>query len=204
VTVLPRTTRLLGGLLLIAVAFGLTIRAHLGLGPWHVLQQGLSRHLDLSLGTAGVILTAAWLLAAVALRELPGPGTLISILAGNALLDQVVPLLPSVHGLALRFATLCLGLVVMSFGAALTFTAMLGIAPLDAVMTGIYRRVPLSLGQVRIAMELVGFLLGWAAGGEIGVGCLVIGLGIGPGIQRWLQVLGAMPAKHVALEEVPA
>ena len=190
-----RAARVLFGVGLVALAFAMTVRAHLGLGPWHVVQQGLSRQSGLSLGTAGIVTNAALFGVALLLRERPGAGTLAAVVLGNVLLDGVLPLVPTPHGAPLRALTLLAALVVMSFGAALYLSAALGAAPLDAVMTGIYRRVPGSLYTVRIGLECLGLLLGLLAGGDVGVGCLVIGAGIGPGIQLWLRLLRAMPEK---------
>jgi len=100
-----------------------------------------------------------------------------------------------------RVVFLVAGLVIMSFGGALYMSARLGVSPLDGLMTGIYRRVPWSLYQVRLGLEVLGFVLGWWAGGEVGIGCVVIGLGIGPFMQLWLGVLRAMPDKLTDLEQ---
>ncbi len=193
-----RIGRVAVGCLFISIGFGLTLRAHLGLGPWHVLQQGLSHHLGVSVGTAGMVTASVLFVVALLLRERPGLGTAASIVLLNVFIDLVLPLVPTPHGMPARLGVLGAGLVVMSFGAALYLSADLGASPLDAVMTGIYRRVPWSLYTVRIGLELVGFVLGWAAGGEIGLGCVVVGLGIGPGIELWLRLLGAMPLKTTA------
>ena len=199
-TATARGLRILVGLTLIAVAFAMTVRAHLGLGPWHVLQQGLSLRTGLSLGLAGVITNSALFLAAVVLRERPGLGTLAAVGLGSGLLDVVLPLVPTPAAMPARLAFLIVGIIVMSGGAALYISADLGAAPLDAVMTGIYRRVPWSLSRVRLSLELLGLALGLAAGGEVGIGCAVVGLGIGPGIQAWLRLLKAMPVKLVERE----
>ena len=200
---ITRSARLAVGLVLIGLSFSLCLRAHLGLGPWWVLQDGLHQHLGISLGVASYLLNAAWLVAAMSLRERPGPGTFLGIGVGGLILDGMLPLVPAPHGLALRLTTLAVALVILGLGAALVFSASFGVSPLDALMTGIFRRVPCSLRQVRIGLEVLGFALGWIAGGEVGVGCVVIGLGVGPSIQAWLKVLGAMPTKLEIEEAVP-
>jgi uncharacterized membrane protein YczE len=66
-------------------------------------------------------------------------------------------------------------------------------------MRGLYRngkRVPLSV--VRLTMEGTSLLIGWLLGGDIGIGTLLIGLGIGPGIAIGLRVMRAMPERHAA------
>jgi len=60
-------------------------------------------------------------------------------------------------------------------------------------MTGAYKRVPFSLYQVRIGLEVLGLALGVLAGGSAGVGSLFIGLTVGPFLHVWLVLLRAMP-----------
>jgi uncharacterized membrane protein YczE len=187
--------RLAVGPLLIAVAFAAVLRAHLGLGPWHVLQQGLADHLGITLGQAGWVSAGTVMVVAMVLGELPGPGTVIAMFVGGLLIDAVMPHIGTPTMLAGRFGFLLGGLAVMSLGGSLMISARLGTSPLDALMTGIYRRTPFRISSVRLGLEVLGLALGWAAGGEVGVGCVVIGLGIGPCIQAWLGLLGAIPPK---------
>ena len=197
-----RAARLVVGLALIAVAFSLVLRAHLGLGPWHVLQQGMADHLGISIGESGWLQGAVLLVLALLLRERPGVGTVAAVFLLNLLIDWLLPLIGTPHGLAGRGLTLAGGTLLMGFGAALYLSAHLGASPIDAVMTGLYRRLPVPLFGVRLGLEALGLALGWWAGGEVGIGCLAIGIGIGPMIHGFLRLLRAMPERH--LEGVPA
>lgn len=203
-SVLERLARIAAGLLVIAVAFAMTVHCHLGLGPWHVLQQGVSRRTGVTLGTAGDIMAAALTLTAFALGERIGVGTLAAVVAGNVLLDLVLPVVPTPHGVALRLLLLAASCLAMAFGGSLVLSAELGASPLDQVTFGIYRRVPGPFAATRVCLETFGFLAGWAAGGEVGIGCAVIGFGIGPSLQLWLHVLRATPDKRTAQRARPA
>jgi uncharacterized membrane protein YczE len=44
-------------------------------------------------------------------------------------------------------------------------------------------------------MECTALVTGWLLGGAVGVGTVIIGLGIGPGMAFWLRVLRAMPER---------
>ena len=192
---LDRGVRLLVGVFLGAVGYALTLRANLGLGPWHVLQQGLAEQLEVSIGTASILVNVALLVAAIALRERPGVGTVAATTLGGVFLDAVLPALGHPHGTPAEVAALVAGLVVMSFGGALYMSALLGSSPLDAVMTGVYRWTPLSLHNARLGLEIAGLTLGWWAGGTVGIGSAVIGLGIGPALHAWLHLLRSVPEK---------
>jgi uncharacterized membrane protein YczE len=190
-----RAARLLVGIALVGIAFALIVQAHLGLGPLHVLLQGGGRRLGLSIGQASIVVNLVLLLVATALRERSGIGSLMSIVLGGILVDAFLLVVPEPRSLVVRSAMMVGGLAVMAFGAALYMSADLGASPYDAVMVGIYRRVSWSLSQVRIGLEVLSLAAGWVAGGEVGVGCVVIGLGIGPGIELSLRLLRAVPEK---------
>jgi uncharacterized membrane protein YczE len=196
-TPLARTARLGAGLACSALAFSLVLRAHLGLGPWHVLQQGLAEHLGITLGQSAWLMGAAMLAASASLGERPGPGTVAVVAGGGALIDLVLPHVATPHDSALRVGYLVVGTLVMSLGGALTIAADVGVSPLDGLMKGLYRVVPVPLFAVRLGLEALGLALGWWAGGEVGIGCLVIGVGIGPGIHAFCRLLRAMPRRAV-------
>ena len=191
------------GLTVIAVAFAMTVHCHLGLGPWHVLQQGISRRAGVTLGTAGDVMAAALTVVAFSLGERIGIGTLAAVVAGNGLLDLFMPITPTPHGVVLRLVLVAASCLAMAFGGSLVLSANLGASPLDQVTFGIYRRVPGPFAATRVSLEAFGFLVGWAAGGEVGIGCAIIGLGIGPSLQLWLHVLRATPAKREAAAAKP-
>jgi uncharacterized membrane protein YczE len=198
-----RIARVVTGQLIIAAMFCALLRAHLGLGPLFVLQQGISLHTPLSIGMASIALGVVLFATALLLRERPGFGTLASVVLTGVFIDLLMPLFPDWRGLPLRVAMCFVGIVVMTFGGALYMSADLGASPYDAVMTGIFRRVPFSLYAVRLAMEAVACLLGWLAGGEVGVGSVIVGVVVGPSLQFWLRVLRATPEKlHQAPEAV--
>jgi uncharacterized membrane protein YczE len=196
-----RFARLLAGNVLIAMAIALNVRSELGLGPLFVVFQGLERHGVATIGTAAILTNVVLLLGALALRERPGIGTLVQVFLLGPLTDLMLWATPSVHSLGARTAYLLSAYVVLVIGAALYLSADLGAGPYDAVMRGLYRnsrRLPLSV--VRLGMEGTALLIGWLLGGDVGIGTLLIGLGIGPGIAYGLRVMRAMPERHVSVK----
>jgi uncharacterized membrane protein YczE len=192
-----RYARLFVGFVLIAEAIALNVRCELGLGPLFIVFEGLHEHGVPTIGTAAIIINAALLLWALALRERPGLATLGQVFLVGPMADLALLVTPRVDNVGLQATYLVVSLLVMSFGAALYLSADHGAGPYDAVMRGLYRngrRLPLA--GVRLAMELTAVLVGWLLGGPVGVGTVVIGLGIGPGIAVGLRVLRAMPDRH--------
>ena len=204
--VIPLTPRrlVLRGVLLVAgcalstLCYALTIRATLGLGPLYVVQQGLARTVGMSIGHAVVVTGLALVLLSMALRVLPGPGTLALPVLGGVLLDAVLPAMPSLHGMWLRAAVVVVATWFMALGGALVIRASIGVAPYDAVMLGLGARTGRSLRAIRLAMELTMLVCGWLLGGTVGAGTVVTGVLIGPALHFWLVRLGVPAARRVA------
>src|SRR4029077_11502562 len=89
----PRTRRLaqlLAGLILYGVSSSMMVLASLGLDPWNVLNQGLSRRLGLGVGTWAIIVGVVVLLAWVPLRQRPGIGTIANVLVVGVVIDVIL------------------------------------------------------------------------------------------------------------------
>ena len=193
-----RTARLLGGLALFGFALALMVRADLGLGPWDVLHQGLARQLHLPIGTVTILVGAVVLLAWVPLRQRPGPGTVANVVLVGLAVDGSLAVLPSVHLLALRYALLLAGIVLMAVATGLYVGAAFGPGPRDGLMTGLAARgVPIRVG--RTAIEVSVLAIGFLTGGSVGVGTVVFALTIGPLVQLTLRWLAVAPTevRHV-------
>ena len=88
-----RAASLLFGLGLFALAIVLILESRLGLSPWDVLNQGLSRHTPLSFGMANVAVGLTVLVVGWALGGRPGIGTL----ANAVLVGTFIQGLTSIH-----------------------------------------------------------------------------------------------------------
>jgi uncharacterized membrane protein YczE len=183
---------------LATICYAITIRAHLGLGPLFVLQDGVTRQTGIAIGTSVMVVGFALVLVAVGLRSWPGPGTLVLPVIGGVTLDLLLPHVPTIHGWPLQGTAVLVATWMMALGGALMIRASVGVAAYDSVMLGLRRLLGRPLGPIRIGMETTVLIAGWLLGGSVGVGTVVTGLLIGPGIQFWLQVLGG-PTKAAAL-----
>jgi uncharacterized membrane protein YczE len=185
-----RVAFLVAGSTIASVCYALTIRADLGLGPLFVLQDGVAIRCGFSIGTAVIVTGFALVLVAMALRSWPGPGTLALPVMGGVTLNLVLPHVPTVPGLGLRLLTDVGATFVMALGAALMIRAAVGVSAYDAVMLGLCRVLRRPITPVRIGMETSVLLIGWALGGDVGVGTVITGLLIGPSIHWWLHTIG--------------
>ena len=114
----------------------LMVRAGLGLDPWDVFHQGLSRHTGWTIGTATAIVGVAVLLAWIPLRNRPGIGTLANVVVIAVTVDASLAVLPTPAGLPVRVAMMLGAVLLNAFATVLYIGAGLGPGPRDGLMTG--------------------------------------------------------------------
>ena len=153
--------------------------AGLGVDPWDVLHQGLSRRLGLGVGTWAVIVGVLVLLLWIPLRQRPGFGTLSNVIVVGLTIDAVLATVHPVHGLGLRFIVMGAGVVLNGIATGAYIGAGLGPGPRDGLMTGLAARGH-SIRVVRTWIEITVLLTGWLLGGTVGIGTAVYALCIGP------------------------
>jgi uncharacterized membrane protein YczE len=174
---------LLLGLVLYGVSDGLLLRAALGVDPWDVLHQGLSRTLGLQVGTWTNIVGLVVLLGWIPLRQRPGAGTVLNVVVIGLVVDATLDVVAAVGPMPLRISILIGAVVVNGVATGLYIGAGLGPGPRDGLMTGFAARGH-SIRVVRTGLELTVLAGGWALGGYVGVGTVLYAVGIGP-IVHW-------------------
>lgn len=167
------------GQVLCAVGICLQVEARLGVGPWDVLHQGISRRTGISFGAVGVLVGVVAMVAWIPLRQRPGVGTLVNIVLVGLLIDAFLPHTPRPDTTTLRWVQLVVGLVVLAVGVALYLGAGLGDGPRDGLMRALIE-AGLSVRAARTLLEVVVLLTGTLLGGDFGPGTFVVALGIGP------------------------
>ena len=183
-----RFLQLLPGLLLFGFSSGLMLRAALGVDPWDVLHQGLSRSIGLQVGTWAIILGAVVLLGWIPLRQRPGVGTLANVVLVGLVINATLALVPHPHGVLLRAGLLVMSIVLNGIATGLYIGAGLGPGPRDGLMTGFAARGH-SIRLVRTGIELTVLVVGWALGGNVGIGTVLYALAIGPIVHLTLPAL---------------
>lgn len=183
-----RLVQLYAGLVLYGFSDALLVEAALGLSPWDVLHQGLSRSLGLSIGTWVVLVGGVVLLLWIPLRQRPGVGTLSNVLVIGVVLDLSLAVLPTPEGLGVRSGWLVAGVLLNAVATAAYIGARLGPGPRDGLMTGIAARGH-SVRVVRTLIEVTVLGTGFLLGGTVGIGTLVYALGIGPLVHPLLPLL---------------
>lgn len=182
-----RLVRLFAGLVLFGISMAMLIRATLGVGPWDVLHQGLSRHVPLSFGTIVILVSAIVLLLWIPLHERPGIGTVANAIVIGLVVDAALSVMATPATVPGRWGLMLAGVLVNGLATGLYIGAGLGPGPRDGLMTGLAARGH-SISFVRTGIEVVVLAIGWLLGGTVGVGTVVFALGIGPLSQVFLPL----------------
>ncbi|MDT7789768.1 MAG: hypothetical protein QOF58_8187 [Pseudonocardiales bacterium] len=186
---LRRLTQLAAGLWLYGASMAMQIRATLGLDPWDVLHEGLTKRTGLSFGLITAITGVVVLLAWIPLRQRPGIGTIANVVLIAVSVDVSLALIPAPQELLPRIVLLVLGIVLNAVAFAAYVGSRLGPGPRDGMVTGFCRRTGISLRLTRTVIELLVLATGWLLGGTVGIGTILYALGIGPLSQLFLPAL---------------
>lgn len=185
-----RLSRLVAGLLLFGFSDGLILLAGLGVDPWDVLHQGLSRTFGLQVGTWSILASAVVLLLWVPLHQRPGLGTVSNAFLVGLAINGTLAVVPTPHGIPLRAVVMVAGILLNAVATGLYIGAGLGPGPRDGLMTGIAARGH-SVRVARTSIELAVLAIGYLLGGNVGVGTVLYAFGIGPLVHwtiPWLRL----------------
>ncbi|HXV93910.1 MAG TPA: hypothetical protein VD813_11470 [Pseudonocardia sp.] len=181
-----RIPQLVLGLVLYGTSMAMVLRGGLGLDPWDVLHEGITRHTPLSFGLVTALTGLAVLLLWIPLRQRPGLGTVMNVLVIAVSVDVALVLIPEPAGLPARIALMTGGIVLNGVASAAYIGTRLGPGPRDGLMTGLSARTGWSLRLVRTGIEITVLASGWLLGGTVGVGTVLYALAIGPLTQAFL------------------
>ena len=197
-----RLAQLYVGLVLYGISASLLVLAGLGLDPWDVFHQGLSRTFGLAIGTWAIIVGVAVLLLWIPLRQRPGIGTVSNVILVGLTMNVVLGHVHAPRAMAARIACLVCGVFLNGVATGAYIGAGLGPGPRDGLMTGLAAR-GLSIRVVRTGLEVTVLAIGWLLGGTVGVGTVVYALSIGPLAHVFIPLFArGRPTPEGALEAV--
>ncbi len=190
-----RVAILFFGLFIFGIGDAFVIQSNIGNGPWSVLAQGVSKHLNISMGWSTFAISTLVLLAWIPLREKPGFGTLSNIAIIATAIQIGVSVIPLQHNYWVGIVFALIGVGMVGVASTLYITCGLGPGPRDGLMTGIHFKTGIRVGRVRLAIESTVFTLGWLLGGTVGLGTLLFAGLIGQSIAVALGVVSRLTSK---------
>ena len=177
--------QVLTGTSLIGVGISLNYLANLGLGPWGVFHDGLSKTLNITYGRTIIITGIAVMLLWIPLKQKPGIGTIIDIFLVGSVADLIIPNFRLSENVFISLILIFCGIILIGTGTAIYVGAGLGVGPRDGIMVGL-EGLGLKIGMARNIIELLAFLIGWLLGGLVGYVTILFVIGIGPVVQKVL------------------
>ena len=191
-TLKPRFVTLLfliSGLWIFGTGEAILIDAGIGVSPWTVLAQGISKQADLTVGMATFVVSVLVLFLWIPLRETPGIGTILNAVLIAMSIDVMAPFIPNQTDFIPQIIQASIGIILVGIGSALYLTANLGPGPRDGWMTGVQKKTNWPIGRVRVGIEIIVLSIGIALGGTFGLGTIMFAIGIGPAISMSLGVV---------------
>lgn len=176
-----RLVQLLAGLTLYGSSMALQIQSALGLDPWDVFHQGVSKVTGIPFGWVVNGVGAVVLLLWIPLRQRPGIGTIGNVIVLGIAVELTLAVLPDAPSLPMRILLLLAGVVLNGVATGMYIGANLGPGPRDGLMMGYFALHPnRSIRLIRTTIEVTVLAVGWLLGGTVGVGTVLYAVSIGP------------------------
>ena len=177
------------GLSLFGLGEGLLIVSSTGASPWSVLAQGISLHIDLSIGTITFLISFAVLFLWIFLKQKPGIGTILNALIIALMIDLSIKFIPAPDSFIFRLILASFAVLSVGIGSGIYLVANLGPGPRDGLMTGLQKKTNFPIAAVRAFLEITVLSIGWYLGGIVGVGTLLFAFRVAPAVALGLYLV---------------
>jgi len=180
-----RVLRLLAGLFLFATGIVMTINANLGLAPWDVFHQGISKILNITIGQASIGVGVILIVLNSFFGERLGWGTILNMLLIGLFIDLLMlnNIIPVSNSFFSGFIMAMLGMFVIGIASFLYIGAGLGSGPRDGLMVALTKKTGKSVRFIRNFIETSVLVIGYLLGGHVGIGTVLMSLCIGYFVQ---------------------
>ena len=185
-----RFAKLVFGLFIYGVGLAMMVDAQIGIAPWDVLAQGISRQTGLSFGQATVFVSALVLLTWIPLRVKPGLGTIMNAIFVGVFADLALPFIPEPTVYWQQLLLFVSGMLLISFATGLYISCGMGKGPRDGLNMGLAHRFKSPFWIAITAVEIVVVSIGFALGGQVREGTLIFALAIGYLNQLAMRLFG--------------
>ena len=180
---------LIFGLWLFGAGEAAFVAAGIGVSPWTVFAQGVSKQTGLSIGWSTFFSSAIVLLLWIPLKRKPGLGTIANMIVIAIALEVMANVYPQPTERIWQLALVFLGVGLTGFGSGFYLTCNLGTGPRDGLMTGLHNITSVRIGRVRLFIEVIVLTIGWFLGGTVGMGTIIFALFIGQSVAVALGVV---------------
>jgi len=177
------------GLTLFGLGEGLLLVSLTGASPWSVLAQGISLHVDLSIGVITLFVSSFVLFFWFFLDQKPGIGTIMNIIIIAIMIDISIFYFEAPESYVSKIIMAVIAVLIVGLGSGFYLVANLGPGPRDGLMTGLQKKTKLPIALVRAFLEIMVVITGWYLGGTVGIGTLLFAFGVGPAVALGLYIV---------------
>jgi len=189
---IERLIRCVFGLSLFGIGIGMQKAGNLGLPPWDVFHDGVSKIINVPFGRTIIITSAFVMLLWIPLRQAPGLATILNAIEIGVTADIFLSIVPQAHSMPLRIFLMLGGIVITGIGSGFYIGAGLGPGPRDGLMIGLAKR-GINVGKARTGVEIAVLISGMLLGGSIGIGTIAFAVLIGPIVAKTLPLFKIRP-----------
>ena len=186
---LPTFLFLCFGLTLFGLGEGLLLVSLTGASPWSVLAQGVSLHVNLSIGMITFFVSSFVLFLWFFLDQKPGIGTIMNIIIIAIMIDISIFYIETPENYFSKIIMAAIAVLIVGLGSGFYLTANLGPGPRDGLMIGLQKKTSLPIAFVRAFLEITVVITGWYLGGTVGIGTLLFAFGVGPAVALGLYIV---------------
>lgn len=173
------------GFFLCACGTVMALNSNLGLSPWDVFHQGLTKVTGLTMGQASIIVGVVIVIATSLLGLKVGLGTIANMIVIGCFIDIIMytKVIPVCNNLFTGIIMLIGSLFASAIGSYLYIGCEMGCGPRDGLMMALVKLTGKSISIIRFSIEMGALIVGWILGGFVGIGTLVTAFGIGYCVQ---------------------
>ena len=202
---LKRYLKLYIGLFMCALGCIMILKADLGLSPWDVLHQGISKTTGITIGQASIGLGITIVLLDIFLGQPIGLGTVLNFLSIGLFMDMILYLdfIPVKESYLYRAVLLMTGILFYAYGTFFYMIQGMGCGPRDGFMQIITKKTKYSVGIIKNIIELSALGSGWLLGGKVGAGTVVTAISMGIFLQIFFKIykMDIKTLKHRNIKE---
>jgi uncharacterized membrane protein YczE len=171
-----RLFKVVAGLFLFAVGIVLTINASLGVSPWDVFHQGVSRTVGITIGQAHIIMGFLIILLDIYLGQAIGWATIMNMLLIGTFIDIIMlnNLIPLSQTPLIGLFMIIAGIAVQGLGFSVYISQGIGAGPRDGLMVVLTKRTGKSVRLIKSLIEATAVTIGIILGGSFGIGTIIM------------------------------
>lgn len=190
IRILKTVCRLIIGFIFCSSGTVLAVNSNLGLSPWDVFHQGLSKITGISMGQVSIFVGLIVVIATIFLKLEIGLGTIANMILIGVFMDVIsyTKIIPTSHNFFVSLLMLLGSLFTMAIGSYLYIGCEMGCGPRDGLMVALVKLTGKSVVLIRSCIEISVLVIGWLLGGTVGLGTLITVFGVGSCVQLVFKI----------------